>query len=57
MITYKGFANLDKHYNNLKKFGVNVIVCLNKFDSDLDSEIKIFEDYCKNKNYTYNFIC
>lgn len=50
----KGFANLDKHYNNLKKFGVNVIVCLNKFDSDLDSEIKIFEDYCKNKNYTYS---
>lgn len=49
----KGFANLDKHYENLKKFGVNIVVCLNKFDSDLDSEVALFEEYCKSKNYEY----
>lgn len=50
----KGFANLDKHYSNLKKFGVNVIVCLNKFNTDLDSEVALFESYCASKNYEYS---
>ncbi len=48
----KGFDNLDKHYSNLKKFGVKVVVCLNKFDSDLDSEVVLFKDYCDSKGYT-----
>lgn len=48
-----GFANLDKHYTNLKKFGVNVVVCLNKFDTDLDSEIELFKDHCENSGYIY----
>lgn len=49
----KGFKNLDKHYSNLKKFGVNVVVCLNKFDSDLDSEISMFGNYCESKGYIW----
>ena len=52
----KGFANLDKHYENLCKFGVNVIVCLNKYDTDTDKEIEIFKKHCIDKGYTYT-IC
>lgn len=49
----KGFANLDKHYSNLKKFGVNVVVCLNKFATDLDREIDLFKEHCESLGYTY----
>ena len=52
----KGFANLDKHYDNLCKFGVNVVVCLNKYNTDNDSEIEIFIKHCVDKGYTYT-IC
>ena len=49
----KGFANLDKHYENLKKFGVNVVVCLNKYDTDTSEEIEVFKEHCQSKNYKY----
>ena len=42
-----GLCNLERHVENLKKYGVNVVVCLNKFATDLDEEIKIVSDYCK----------
>ena len=42
-----GLANLNQHIENLRKFGVNVIVCLNKYASDLDCEINLVEDNCK----------
>lgn len=47
----KGFENLDKHYENLRKFGVSVIVCLNRFDTDTDEEIESFTNYCEEKGY------
>ncbi len=49
----KGFANLDKHYANLKKFGVNVIVCLNQYNTDSDKEIEVFKKHCMDKGYDY----
>ncbi len=49
----KGFENLDKHYNNLLKFGVNVIVCLNGFATDTDKEIELFKKHCEEKGYIY----
>lgn len=36
----KGCCNLRKHIQNAKKFGVNVVVCLNKFKTDTDAEIQ-----------------
>ncbi len=50
----KGFANLDKHYNNLKKYGVNVIVCLNKFDTDTLEEIELLRKHCEDNNYDFS---
>ncbi len=36
----KGCANLVKHIENAKKFGVNVVVGINKFKTDTDAEIQ-----------------
>ena len=49
----KGFANLDKHYKNLKKFGVDVVVCLNQFSSDSVDEISLFKKHCGEMGYKY----
>lgn len=42
-----GLANLDKHIENLKKFGQQVIVTFNRFDSDSDDEIALVAAHCK----------
>ncbi len=50
----KGFENLDKHYENMKKYGVDVIVCLNKYDTDKEDEIELLRKHCKDKNYKFS---
>ena len=47
----EGFANLDKHYENLCKFGVNVVVCLNKYNTDTNEEVELFLKHCNDKGY------
>jgi formate--tetrahydrofolate ligase len=49
----EGMANLDKHYENLKKYGVNVVVCLNKFNTDTDEEIDVVRKHCSEMNYPF----
>ncbi len=49
----KGFANLDKHYENLKKFGVEVVVCLNKYNTDTEEEEELFIKHCNEMGYKY----
>ena len=44
-----GIKNLGAHIDNMKKFGIPVIVAINKFDSDTSSEINFVEDYCREK--------
>ncbi len=39
----KGFSNLKAHIENLKKFGVNVVVAVNKFLSDTEAEIDLLK--------------
>lgn len=41
-----GIANLDRHIKNMKKFGVPVVVAINKFDTDSESELNYIKDYC-----------
>ena len=43
----QGFANLDRHVANLKKFGQTVLVCFNRFASDTDDEIAMVMEHCK----------
>jgi formate--tetrahydrofolate ligase len=42
----KGFANLKAHIQNVKKFGVRVVVAINKFISDTDAEIELVKKLC-----------
>ena len=42
----KGLPNLERHIHNLKKFGLEVVVAINHFNTDSDKEINIVEDYC-----------
>src|SRR6478672_7222778 len=37
----KGFANLERHVENLRKYGVAVVVSINRFSSDSDGEIAL----------------
>ncbi len=39
----KGFANLDRHITNVKKFGVPVVVSVNRFSSDTQAEIDLLK--------------
>lgn len=49
-----GLANLGQHIDNLKEYGLNLVVCLNKFDTDLDEEINIVKDYCNKKDVLFS---
>jgi formate--tetrahydrofolate ligase len=42
----KGFANLERHVQNLRKFGVPVIVSLNRFSTDTDAEFALLKKLC-----------
>ena len=43
----KGLVNLERHINNIKKFGINPVVAINHFVLDTKGEIKIISDFCK----------
>lgn len=43
----KGFANLDKHVENMKRFGQEVIVTFNRYASDTDEEIGLVAEHCR----------
>jgi formate--tetrahydrofolate ligase len=45
-----GFDNLDKHIENMKYFGFNPIVAVNRFDYDTDAELDLLEKHCKSQN-------
>ena len=46
----KGLANLEKHLENIHKFGMKSVVALNRFSTDTEKEIKIITDFCHQKN-------
>ena len=50
-----GCANLKQHLENISKFGLDFVVCINHFDIDSDNETKALEDWCKQHNYKYAF--
>ncbi len=42
----KGMPNLERHIQNIKKFGLEVIVAINNFITDTDKEVKIIQEEC-----------
>ena len=45
----KGSENLGAHIDNLKKYGVPVVVAINHFYADTQAEIDYIEQYCKDR--------
>lgn len=46
----KGIVNLQTHIENMKKYGVPVVVAINRFMTDTDEEIKAIEDFCEKQD-------
>ena len=46
----KGIVNLEKHIENLQKYGVPVVVTLNSFVTDTKAETDFVENFCKERN-------
>lgn len=46
----KGIVNLEKHIENLQKYGVPVVVTLNAFMSDTQAEIDFVKKFCVDRN-------
>lgn len=42
----KGIVNLGVHIDNMNKYGVPVVVAINRFYTDSEEELKYIEDYC-----------
>ena len=45
----KGIVNLEKHIENLQKFGVPVVVTLNSFITDTQAEYQLIKDFCQER--------
>jgi formate--tetrahydrofolate ligase len=43
----KGFVNLERHLENVAKFGLSSVVCLNKYSDDTDEEIDCILSLCR----------
>lgn len=50
----KGSSNLGAHIDNLKKFGVPVVVAINHFYADTDREIEFVKRFCESKGVDFS---
>lgn len=46
----KGIVNLGVHIENMRKYGVPVVVAINRFGNDTEEELQFIENYCKANN-------
>ena len=46
----KGIVNLEKHIENVQKFGVPVVVTLNAFVTDSEEEVAFVKQFCEDRN-------
>lgn len=45
----KGIANLGAHIDNMQRYGVPVVVAINRFGADTDAELSFIENYCRER--------
>ena len=50
-----GVCNLKKHMDNIAKYGVPAVVCVNHFASDTKDETEALINWCKEQGYDYAF--
>lgn len=49
----RGFANLGAHVENMRKYGVPVLVAINRFLTDTPAELEALEEYCASIGVEY----
>lgn len=49
----KGFANLGAHVENMRKYGIPVVVAINRFLTDTEDELEALEEYCASIHVEY----
>lgn len=50
-----GFVNLEKHIENVKSYGMPILVAINHFDDDSKEEIELLKEMCSKINVTAEF--
>ena len=50
-----GTANLKRHMENISKYGLPAVICINHFESDTEKETEALKQFCKENNYEYAF--
>lgn len=51
----KGCVNLAKHYENLSKYGVPIVIAVNNFYSDTEAEREVIKEFCEKNSCDYAF--
>ena len=51
----KGLPNLERHLNNIAKYDVPTVICINHFNSDTENETKALIDWCEKNHFEYAF--
>ncbi len=49
----KGAVNLVAHVENMRKYGVPVVVAINRFGTDTDAELQVIDDTCRSLGVEY----
>jgi len=52
----KGLPNLGKHLENIKKFGMESVVAINRFATDTEEELKIVESYARKHGFDASIV-
>jgi formate--tetrahydrofolate ligase len=45
-----GFENLNKHIENIRCYGINPVISINRFNSDTDAELDLLREHCNLQN-------
>ncbi len=48
----KGLSNLEKHLENISKFGIKAVVAINRFTSDTEEELEIVKEFSEGKGFS-----
>jgi formate--tetrahydrofolate ligase len=52
----RGLVNLEKHLENIRKFGMKSVVAINKFYTDTDEELQIVEEFAKENGFDASIV-
>ncbi len=50
----KGIVNLEKHIENMRKYGVPVVVAINRFPTDTEAEVQCLAQFCEEQEVEFS---